>query len=75
MARLGGVGSLVGGVELVDEPAVEGRASVESFLVTLFFLAGTPSGHVHLFCELRLYYNVYRHLLLAGHACSAYSSA
>lgn len=48
--RLGGVCSLVGGVDpsdIPDDPAVEGLPSAESFLATDFFLAGTPSGHVH----------------------------
>lgn len=50
LARLGGVCSLVGGVDASDspdEPAVEGLPSTESFLTADFFLAGTPSGHVH----------------------------
>lgn len=49
-ARLGGVWSLVGGVELSDspdEPAVDGLPSAESFLLVDFFRAGAPSGHVH----------------------------
>jgi hypothetical protein len=42
--------SRVGGVEVSDNPdesAVDGRPSTLSFRGVLFFLAGTPSGHVH----------------------------
>jgi hypothetical protein len=49
-ALLGGLGSLVGGVDPSDspeDPAVEGLPSPESFLVADFLRAGTPSGHVH----------------------------
>lgn len=48
--RLGGEGSLVGGVlELSerDELAVEGLPSIESLRAVDFLRAGTPSGHVH----------------------------
>lgn len=48
--RLGGVCSLVGGVdasERPEEPAVEGLPSIESFLGVPFLRMGTPSGHVH----------------------------
>ena len=47
--------SRVGGVEASDipeDPAVEGL-SPGSFLGADFFLAGTPSGHVHYTTEVR----------------------
>ena len=49
-SALGGVLSLVGGVEPsdTDEVAVEGLPSNESFREVPFFLgAGAPSGQVH----------------------------
>lgn len=48
--RLGGVCSLVGGVdasESPEDPAVEGLPSIEPFLAVPFLRTGTPSGHVH----------------------------
>jgi hypothetical protein len=48
--RLGGEGSLVGGVlELseIDELPVEGLPSIESLRAVDFLRAGTPSGQVH----------------------------
>lgn len=49
VALLGGVCSLVGGVDPSDrpeDPSVDGRPS-ESLLLSDFLRAGTPSGHVH----------------------------
>jgi len=49
LVRLGGVRSLVGGVDPSDkpeDPAVDGRPSPASFLTTDFF-RGAPSGQVH----------------------------
>jgi len=48
--RLGGVCSLVGGVDVSEgpeDPAVEGLPS-RSFLTVPFLRTGAPSGHVHL---------------------------
>jgi hypothetical protein len=80
VARLGGVRSLVGGVDpsdKPDDPAVDGRPSPESF-VTDLFRAGTPSGQVHCRSRSVNYFSdpvARTHVRLVGHVYTACSLA